>query len=289
MSARFAVGVAALLIGGCAVVQEKTPLAETPTAPTPTCKSATDCEAKWAAARNFVLSHTTYKLQNDSVDRLDTFNSVSDVSMTLRASVTKLIQPDGSYAITAKFWCNNLFECSPNANKTLDDFNREIGSMGRASAPPAAPASPTPVAVAVAVTPSPSPAATATVESASLFDVEKYIRESESAWAESVASGDNTIAKRILAEDCVLVLDGRVLDKAQMIAGAANGPGDFVSNHLDHAQVRVYGDTAIAQGSETWTRKSGKKGRFVWTDTWIRRNGQWQIVAAQDTTAPIDK
>jgi hypothetical protein len=26
--------------------------------------------------------------------------------------------------------------------------------------------------------------------------------------------------------------------------------------------------------------------RFVWTDTWIRRNGKWQIVAGEDLIAP---
>ena len=25
---------------------------------------------------------------------------------------------------------------------------------------------------------------------------------------------------------------------------------------------------------------------LVWTDTWLRRNGQWQIIAAQDTILP---
>jgi len=41
------------------------------------------------------------------------------------------------------------------------------------------------------------------------------------------------------------------------------------------------------QGSETWTRKGGKRGHFVWLDTWIRRNRQWQIVAAEDISVPI--
>jgi hypothetical protein len=54
------------------------------------------------------------------------------------------------------------------------------------------------------------------------------------------------------------------------------------------AQVRVrfYGDTAIAQGDETWERRSSERGRFVWIDTWLRRNGLWQIVAAEDLIAP---
>lgn len=44
---------------------------------------------------------------------------------------------------------------------------------------------------------------------------------------------------------------------------------------------------AVVQGSETWTRKGGRKGHFVWTDTWLRRHGQWQIVAAEDVSVPI--
>ena len=28
------------------------------------------------------------------------------------------------------------------------------------------------------------------------------------------------------------------------------------------------------------------RGRFVWTDTWLQRNGRWQIVAAEDLIAP---
>jgi len=28
--------------------------------------------------------------------------------------------------------------------------------------------------------------------------------------------------------------------------------------------------------------KKGKRGKFIWTDTWLKRNGNWQIVAAED-------
>ena len=95
------------------------------------------------------------------------------------------------------------------------------------------------------------------------------------------------MVKRILADDVVWVLDGKVIGKAQAVMAAANGPYDFLSNHLDYAHVRFFGDVAVVQGSETWTRKGGRKGHFVWTDTWVRRNGQWQIVAAEDVSVPL--
>jgi len=57
---------------------------------------------------------------------------------------------------------------------------------------------------------------------------------------------------------------------------------------LGEVRVRFFGDSiAIAYGAETRMRKDrdGKEAKRcqVWTDTWLKRNGRWQIVAAQDT------
>jgi hypothetical protein len=120
-------------------------------------------------------------------------------------------------------------------------------------------------------------------------EVERYIVESESAWASSVATNDASVVERILADDFVWVLDGRVLNKATAVEEAGKGPSDFLSNTLEYAHVRFFGDTAVVQGSEMWTRKGDKMGRFVWTDTWLRRNGRWQIVASEDVSVPVEK
>jgi len=120
-------------------------------------------------------------------------------------------------------------------------------------------------------------------------DAERYIKLSESQWAESVASGDSGVVERILADDFVGVdPDGSLYDKAKMVADTREAPKYFLSNHLNDVKVRFYGDAAVAQGNESWVRRTGKpeRGRFVWTDTWIRRNGHWQIVAAEDLITP---
>ena len=113
--------------------------------------------------------------------------------------------------------------------------------------------------------------------------VEQYIISSEEAWAKSVATNDASVVRRILADDFIWVLDGKLLDKKRAVEDAEAGPGPFLSNEPDYVRVRFFGDTAVAQGSETWAKKSGKKGKFVWTDTWVKRKGCWQIVNAQDT------
>jgi Domain of unknown function (DUF4440) len=118
-------------------------------------------------------------------------------------------------------------------------------------------------------------------------EVQRYIVESERQWAESVATGDTSTVERILADDFVGVdPKGRSYDKAKMIGDTREAPKYFASNHLNDVKVRFYGYIAVAQGDETWERRSGERGRFVWTDTWVRRNGKWQIVAAEDLIAP---
>jgi hypothetical protein len=120
-------------------------------------------------------------------------------------------------------------------------------------------------------------------------EAERYIIESERAWAESVATGDSSVVERILAHDFAGVdPKGHVYDKSKMVSDTRDAPKYFVSNHANEIKVRFYGDSAVAQGDETWERRSGDplRGRFVWTDTWIKRNGKWQIVAAEDLIAP---
>jgi ketosteroid isomerase-like protein len=125
----------------------------------------------------------------------------------------------------------------------------------------------------------------ARAQQTSTAEAERYIKECERQWAESVASGDASQVKQFLAEDFLGVApDGSLYDKAKAISETAEGPKEFVSNHLNDVKVRFYGDAAVAQGNESWVRRTGSplRGRFVWTDTWIKRNGKWQIVAAED-------
>jgi ketosteroid isomerase-like protein len=119
--------------------------------------------------------------------------------------------------------------------------------------------------------------------------VEQYIIESERAWAESVTTGDAATSGRILADDFVGIdPEGKFYDKAGVLAHIGEAPQHFLSNRLDQITVRFFGDAAVAQGVESWVSRDGevRRGRFVWTDTWVRRNDRWQIVAAEDLIVP---
>jgi ketosteroid isomerase-like protein len=114
-----------------------------------------------------------------------------------------------------------------------------------------------------------------------------YIRQAESDWAESSVKKDVVLLERILADDFVGVShDGRRYTKADEIKEAGTQAPEYLSNHLIEVEIRFFGDTAVAQGSEEWKKKDGTTGRYVWTDTWIRRGGKWQIVAAEDLVPP---
>jgi Domain of unknown function (DUF4440) len=83
-------------------------------------------------------------------------------------------------------------------------------------------------------------------------------------------------------------IDGSLYSKADSLNGFRTEPSEFVSIHLNALQIRLYGNAAVAQGNESWEKKDGTPGKFVWTDTWIRRDGRWQIVAAEDVVADED-
>jgi len=56
---------------------------------------------------------------------------------------------------------------------------------------------------------------------------------------------------------------------------------------LDGAEVRFFGpDIAVVYGAESKTvalpDSNHERRCLVWTDTWARRNGKWQIIAVQD-------
>jgi Domain of unknown function (DUF4440) len=116
-----------------------------------------------------------------------------------------------------------------------------------------------------------------------------YIQQAEYDWAQSLVTNDVGVIERICADDFAGVdIDGSLYSKADSLNGFRTEPSEFVSIHLNALQIRLYGNAAVAQGNESWEKKDGTPGKFVWTDTWIRRDGRWQIVAAEDVVADED-
>ncbi len=119
---------------------------------------------------------------------------------------------------------------------------------------------------------------------------EHYIKQKEAEWAEQSVTNDDGLLRRLLADDYIGVSSSaQVETKKQQIEealAAQKQPSEFASNKVDYVDVHFFGDDlAVAQGQESWILTNGEHGRYIWTDTWLRRKGQWQIIASQDTRA----
>lgn len=112
---------------------------------------------------------------------------------------------------------------------------------------------------------------------------ESYIRQSSEQWAAS----DTAAMTVFLADDYEGVSpSGEVRNKARQLELAAR-PSPYSGSRIDYVNFRHIGDSVIAQGEETHTRRDGGPDlRLIWIDIWMFRNGSWQVVASQDTVRP---
>jgi len=106
-------------------------------------------------------------------------------------------------------------------------------------------------------------------------------------WAEARMKGDRSHTQLLEAEDCTVVWpDGSIVNKREDLK-SMSGDIVFTEFKIDDLQVRLYGDTAIVVGQGTIRAHEGNQnllvGKFVWTDTFVKQNGAWKVVASQVT------
>jgi ketosteroid isomerase-like protein len=106
-------------------------------------------------------------------------------------------------------------------------------------------------------------------------------------WAEARMKGDRSYTQRLEAENCTVVWpDGSIVNKREDLK-SMSGDIVFTEFKIDDLQVRLYGDTGIVVGQGTIRAHEGKQsllgGKFVWTDTFVKQNGAWKVVASQVT------
>lgn len=94
----------------------------------PICYGEKECEAKWAAARRWILNNANRKIQIYSNDLIETYNP-ERCSPGLAARIVKEPTGDGGYFIVATVWCDNIFGCIPKRADALLDFNNYVNSV----------------------------------------------------------------------------------------------------------------------------------------------------------------
>lgn len=120
----------------------------------------------------------------------------------------------------------------------------------------------------------------------------KQLIEWERQWAEAGCT-HNGIEKTILADDFHgTAPDGSLYSKKQAITEALSGKRTEEGCIMFEVKVHFFGDAmAILYGSESamHIEAGGRKHtvKLTWTDTWLKRNGTWLIVAAQDMPSDV--
>ena len=124
-------------------------------------------------------------------------------------------------------------------------------------------------------------------QQASKTSVEDQIKKQEQNWAQATVKEGAAAVDQYEADD-IIDTDptGRVTDKTQDKTDMSSGDLKFQSIELSDLKVLVYGNTAVAAGTST-VRGTYKgqdiSGKYRFTDTWVKRDDKWQVVATQAT------
>jgi ketosteroid isomerase-like protein len=117
-------------------------------------------------------------------------------------------------------------------------------------------------------------------------DEKHALKRIQHEWAAARVKGDSSYTRQIESEDCTIVWpDGRIVKKRADLESMT----DIVFSEFKIAdlQIRLYGDTGIVVGEGVLKARKGNQdllsGKFIWTDTFVKRGGEWKVVASQIT------
>jgi hypothetical protein len=103
---------------------------------------------------------------------------------------------------------------------------------------------------------------------------------------DAIVPGNQAPWKKYFADDCIFADEkGRTLDKAKLIADITPMPAGYSGAiKIAEVQSRIIGDTAVLGYDLNETEiifGQTETARYHVTDTWLRRNGEWKIIASQ--------
>jgi Domain of unknown function (DUF4440)/Domain of unknown function (DUF3471) len=103
---------------------------------------------------------------------------------------------------------------------------------------------------------------------------------------DAVVPGNQAPWKKYFADDSIFADEkGRTMDKTKLVADITPMPAGYSGAiKIEQVQSRIYDNVAILSydANETETIFGQKlSARYHVTDTWLRRDGNWQIIASQ--------
>ena len=113
---------------------------------------------------------------------------------------------------------------------------------------------------------------------------EQEVRKLERAWLDAYEKKDVAAMSAIVADDFTITFpDGSLQTKKQIVDSLKQPGGAAMGFYTEDVRSRVYGDTVILIGlvvSEWKQNDQPMTDRSRYTDTYVKRNGKWQVVAS---------
>jgi ketosteroid isomerase-like protein len=126
-------------------------------------------------------------------------------------------------------------------------------------------------------------------QQAQVSATQKAVFALEEEWTRALVNVDTAAFKRITAPGLVYTEDNVVMNQRELINAVVNGDKvEWAGN--EEMKLYDYHPVAIVTGILV-TKGKNKKGeafenRYRYTDTWLYRDGRWQVIAAQDYLIP---
>jgi hypothetical protein len=110
---------------------------------------------------------------------------------------------------------------------------------------------------------------------------EQQVRAVEERWLSNESRPE--VVGSILADDFIHVLPVGFIDKNEHLQYLKRHSGAFPgTKQFEALRVRIYGDTAVAIGIVRTDLGEGSPKRTAFTDVFVRREGKWLAVNAQE-------
>ena len=116
---------------------------------------------------------------------------------------------------------------------------------------------------------------------------EQALRRIQKNWADARLKRHGSFPRQIEADDFTVVwFDGRIVNKEEDVRSYESDDVTFAELNIGDLQARFYGDTAIVVGQGSLKAHATNQdfsGKYVWTDTFVKQDGEWKAVASQVT------
>ena len=121
---------------------------------------------------------------------------------------------------------------------------------------------------------------------------EQEVRKVERQWLDAYEQHDAVAMDKIVASDWMITYpDGSTSTKEQVMQLVKSPRREGMPApkfYSEEVQARAFGDTVILTGRivTQWPGGDGNKEQSRYTDTYVKRDGNWQVVASHMSNVP---